>query len=91
MLLFATFVGAHVLALHVLSDLVYPLEQDVQMLALFLVQAAPVAAAPLEHEHVFEVHSRLEDDEHGVVSLVPAPQADRHSVQTSAVPVVSFQ
>ena len=41
------------------------------MLALFVVQAVVVAAAPLEQEHTFWVHIRLDDDEQAVVCLVP--------------------
>ena len=51
------------------------------MLALFVVQAVPVTAAPLEQEHVFCVHTRLDDDAQAVVSLVPAPQLFRHPEQ----------
>ena len=61
------------------------------MWALCVVQLVPVAAAPLVQLHVFEVHTRLDADEQVDVSLVPVPQVDRHPVQTSAVPVVSFQ
>ena len=46
------------------------------MLAPFVVQALPVAAAPLEQEQMFWVHIRLAAEEQAVVSLVPAPQAD---------------
>ena len=61
------------------------------MLALCEVQEVPVTAAPLEHAHTFWVHTRLDEEEQVDVSLVPVPQVDRHPVQTSAVPVVSFQ
>jgi len=52
------------------------------MLAPLEVQAAPVAAAPFEQEHVFviNVQTRFDEDEQAVVSVVPAPQADRHPV-----------
>ena len=49
------------------------MEQDEQMLALFVVQAVPVALTPLEHEHVFCVHTRLVFEAQAVDSLVPAP------------------
>ena len=64
-----------------LEFLIYPLEQDVQMLAPLEVQAAPVAAAPFVQEQEFDVHIRLDEEEQEVVSLVPVPQADRHPVQ----------
>ena len=48
------------------------------MLALCVVQAVPVTAAPLEQEHTFWVHTRLDDDEQAVVSLVPVPHPDLH-------------
>jgi len=63
-----------------LAFLIYPLEQDVQMLAPLEVQAAPVAAAPFEQEQEFDVQTRFDEDEQAVVSLVPAPQADRHPI-----------
>ena len=53
LLLFATCVRAHVLALQALPSRPYPLEQDVHLLELCIVQADPVAATPLEQEHTF--------------------------------------
>jgi len=35
--------------------------------------------------HVFWVHTRLDVDKQAVVSLVPAPHADRHAVQVLPV------
>ena len=55
------------------------------MLALFVVQAVPVAATPLEQEQIFEVHIRLAAEEQAVVSLVPALHPDRHAVQVFPV------
>ena len=52
------------------------------MLAPCVVHAVPVTAVPLEHEHTFWVHPRLDADEQVDVSLVPVPQVDRHPVQT---------
>ena len=51
------------------------------MLALCVVQAVPVTAAPLAQAHVFWVHTRLDVDKQAVVSLVPVLQLDRHPVQ----------
>ena len=48
------------------------------MLAPLEVQAAPVAAAPFEQAHVFDVQTRFDEDEQAVVSSVPAPQGVRH-------------
>ena len=53
LLLLATCVGGHVMALHASPTLAYPLEQDVHLLELCIVQADPVAATPLEQEHTF--------------------------------------
>ena len=82
-------VDIHVLGIHVGTDSiscsVYPVVHTKQMLALFVVQAVPVAAAPLEHEHTFWVHSRLDEEEQVDVSLVPVPQLDRHLVQVIPV------
>ena len=44
------------------------------MLALFVVQAVPVALTPLEQEQVFCVHIRLVVAAQAVVNLVPVPQ-----------------
>ena len=55
------------------------------MLVLSTVQAVPVTAAPLEQEQMFCVHIRLAAEEHAVVSLVPAPHADRQPVQVLPV------
>ena len=55
------------------------------MLVPCVVQAVPVAAAPLEQLHVFWVHIRLAAEEQAVVSLVPAPHTDRHPVQVLPV------
>ena len=55
------------------------------MLEPCVVQAVPVAAAPLEQEHTFWVHIRLVAEEQAVVCLVPAPHEDRHPVQVLPV------
>ena len=55
------------------------------MLVLCVVQAVPVSAAPLEHEHIFCVHTRLDEEEQAVVSLVPVPQEDRQPVHVLLV------
>ena len=51
------------------------------MLAKCVVHSVPVAAAPLEHEHVFWVHIRLDDKVQADVSIVPAPQGEEQVVQ----------
>ena len=55
------------------------------MLVLCVVQAVPVALTPFEQLHVFWVHTRFDDEEQALVSLVPVPQ-DLHPVQV--VPVL---
>ena len=55
------------------------------MLEPCVVQAVVVAAAPLEQEHTFCVHTRLDDEVQALVCLVPAPQLDRHPVQVLPV------
>ena len=80
LLLLATCVGGHVMALHASPTLAYPLEQDVHLLELCIVQADPVAATPLEQEHTFCVHTRLAPEEQAVVCLFPVPQV-RHALQ----------
>ena len=79
LLLLATCVGGHVMALHTLPTLLYPLEHDVHVLELCIVQADPVAATPLEQEHTFWVHTRLRVDKQESVSLFPASFPDPHA------------
>ena len=57
------------------------------MLVACVVQAAPVAAAPLEHEHTFWVHPRLVVPPQAVVTLFPVSQV-AHSLHTRLVVAV---